>query len=87
MTTVERDDLLDALGTVREALKKARYLMQELVEGYFEKYDPDKDVWAIKYDFERRGVFANLLCDQLATITAELPDDEWIMSFECPEVA
>lgn len=62
MKTAYELNLIDALALVTEKLEDARYLMQEIQEEYFDKFDPDdKDGLNIAWDCPRYAAFFRIL--------------------------
>lgn len=66
--------LEDAISTAVDTLTKARFLLQEILEGYFEAFDPttQEGRTAILYDWERRKAFSQILHGLLWEVTSEL---------------
>lgn len=60
----------DAIFTAGIAIKQARFLIQTILDGFFDKYDPKnkEDGYAIRYDFERQQAFAVILAEKIQTI-------------------
>lgn len=87
MTIADRNELVNSLDEVSMALEKAQYIMQEISEDYFEKYDPnDKEgKFAIVYEFRRRRAFSRILCDLLHQIEGELPSSDWASRLKAEE--
>lgn len=48
-------------------IKQARFLIQLILDGFFDKFDPNdkKDGYAIRYEFERHQVFASILAEKI----------------------
>ena len=80
MTITERDDLETALERVRDILERAKFIMQEVTEGFFEKHDSTtkEGKVAILYDFPRRRAFALTAEQLLHDVIAELPQPDWV---------
>ena len=62
--------LMDNISQIDIELDKARTIMQELIEGYFNKYDCNsQDDWlCITWGYERYGAFADILSDYIYKI-------------------
>lgn len=62
--------LMDNISEIDIELDKARTIMQELIEGYFNKYDRNsQDDWlCITREYERYGSFADILNDYIYNI-------------------
>lgn len=62
--------LMDNINQIDIELDKARTIMQELIEGYFNKYDCNsQDDWlCITWEYERYGSFADILNDYIYNI-------------------
>ena len=62
--------LIDTISQIDIELDKARTIMQELIEGYFNKYDCNsQDDWlCITWGYERYGAFADILSDYIYKI-------------------
>ncbi len=60
-------ELTDALTGIEVALEKARYVMQEVIERFFDKFNPDKEDEGkrILYEFKRYAAFARVVDDIL----------------------
>lgn len=60
------DDALTAIGI---EIEKARVLVDEVQEEYFDRYDAGKndEMWRILYDFKRSGVLNRIVQDILQT--------------------
>lgn len=63
MKTEYELNLIDALVLVTEKLEDVRYLMQEINEEFFDKFDPDddKDRLDIAWDYPRYAAFFRIL--------------------------
>lgn len=87
MTIADRNDLIDLLDEVSIALEKARYIMMEISEEYFEKYDTDdkEGRFAIVYGFRRSRAFSRILCDLLHQIEGELTSSDWASRLKAEE--
>lgn len=59
--------LIDTISEIDIELDKARTITQELIEGYFNKYNRDNpdDRFAIAWEYERYGAFADILNDYI----------------------
>ena len=55
----------DNISLAHEKIKDARYLMQEILKEYFEKYDSDdcKDRISIAWEYDRYSAFFRILMD------------------------
>lgn len=62
--------LMDNISQIDIELDKARTIMQELIEKYFNKYNIDNpnDRFAIAWEYERYGAFADILNDYIYKI-------------------
>lgn len=80
MTKHEQNELCNSLEEVSMSLEKAVYILQEISEEYFEKFDPDdkEGKFAIVYEFKRRRAFTRVLTDLLHQIEADLPAVDWV---------
>lgn len=71
--------LADEIFDLNNELNKAEYIMQELSDDYFRKYqkENEKDRLAILWDFDRRAAFSEVLGDILVRLvkTAEYLND------------
>lgn len=87
MTIADRNELANSLDEVSMTLEKAQYIMQEISEEFFEKYDPNDNEgkFAIVYEFRRRRAFSRILCDLLHQIKSELPSSDWASSLNAEE--
>lgn len=63
MKTAYELNLIDALALVTEKLEDARYLMQEINEEFFDKFDPDddEDKFDITWEYPRYAAFFRIL--------------------------
>lgn len=63
MKTAYELNLIDALALVTEKLEDARYLMQDIKEDFFDKFDPDddKDRLDIAWDYPRYAALFRIL--------------------------
>lgn len=85
MTRLEQIDLSDALANTQHLIERAMMLADVMINDYFDKYDPEKNDFAIHYEFKRQGHFAALLRDQLIPIENTLPAAEWVNGLKCEE--
>lgn len=87
MTIPDRNELVNSLDEVSIALEKAQYIMQEISEDYFEKYDPnDKEgKFAIVYEFRRMRAFFRLSYDLSYQIKSALPSSDWVSHLKAEE--
>ena len=69
-------DYEDIVHQIAITVDKMQYVMQELSEGYFEKYNTKNSEWQvfIAYDFTRRRAFARILDDLITDIIRLLPE-------------
>lgn len=71
--------LADEIFDLNNELNKAEYIMQELSDDYFRKYQKDNktDQFKILWDFDRRAAFSEVLGDILVRLvkTAEYLND------------
>lgn len=53
----------DELDEIAKNVMKMRCILQDITEGYFDKYNPenDKDYFVILYDFKRNRIKADIL--------------------------
>lgn len=60
----------DNLGLATDKIADIRYLIQEIREEYFEKYDRNnlKNRLSIAWEYERYGAFFNILIDSLESV-------------------
>lgn len=84
MTLIERDDLETALERVKDMMDRARYMMQEITDGYFDKFNPNdrEDAIAMRYDFQCKRAFALAAESLMCNIMAELPQPEYVARLE-----
>ena len=69
--------LIDATDLAIEKLEDARYLMQEIQEEYFDKFDPDdKDGLNIVWDCPRYAAFFRILMLSIDDIYETLKNTE-----------
>lgn len=63
-------ELDDELFKVKRNIVNAGYIMQDISEDFFEKYDPEKqeDMYAICYEFNRYAAKVSILQDILINI-------------------
>lgn len=63
--------ICDNIGLAHEKIKDARYLMQEILEEYFEKYDSSdcNDRTAIAWEYDRYAAFFRALMDCIDGVT------------------
>lgn len=88
MTASERMSLSDDLGAAALALEKAMLVWQEIKEHFFDLNEKtDEGAYAIRYNFHRYAVFADLLGDLLADISAILPSSDYVDDLEADEEA
>ncbi|WP_153062793.1 hypothetical protein [Lysinibacillus parviboronicapiens] len=69
----------DLVAEVSIALEKARITQQELIDGYFSKWQPTKkkdDLYLAAHDFERYDVFARIVEDYMFEITKKVTELE-----------
>lgn len=69
----------DLVAEVSIALEKARITQQELIGGYFGKWQPTKkkdDLYLAAHDFERYDVFARIAEDYMFEITKKVTELE-----------
>lgn len=84
MTVMERNNLESALESVKDMLDRARYMMQEITEDYFERFDPhDREGQiAITYEFPRKRAFALAAEKLIFDVIAELPQPDWVSKLQ-----
>lgn len=88
MTVSERMSLSDDLGAAALVLEKALLIWQEIKEHFFDLNEKtDEGAFAIRYNFHRYAVFAGLLGDLLADISAILPSSDYVDDLEADEEA
>lgn len=78
MTKIEHEELVTAIDSMRITLEKARYLMQEIDEEYFEQFEPKKDQFSILHGFCRYRAFVRLLDDCIRNLESEIPSEGWL---------
>lgn len=79
MTAIEKMSLSDDLGSAALALEKALLIWQEIKEHFFDLNEKtDEGAFAIRYNFHRYAVFADLLGDLLTDIAAILPSSAYV---------
>lgn len=62
MKTAYELNLIDALALVTEKLEDARYLMQDIKEEFFDKFNPDdEDRLNIAWDYPRYAALFRIL--------------------------
>ena len=69
----------DLVAEVSIALEKARITQQELIDGYFSKWQPTKkkdDMYYVAHDFDRYDVFARIAEDYMFEITKKVTELE-----------
>ena len=69
----------DLVAEVSIALEKARITQQELIDGYFSKWQPTKkkdDINYVAYDFDRYDVFARIAEDYMFEISKKITELE-----------
>lgn len=64
-------NVYDNIDFAQEKIKDAKYLMQEIFEGYFEKYDSKdcNDRTAIAWEYDRYAAFFRVLIDCIDDVT------------------
>lgn len=78
MTRVEHEELVNTIDSMRITIEKARYLIQEIDEEYFEQFDPERDQLSILYGFRRYRAFVRLLDDCIISLNSEIPSEGWL---------
>lgn len=64
------------------------FIWQEIKEHFFDLNEKtDEGAYAIRYNFHRYAVFADLLGDLLADISAILPSSDYVDDLEADEEA
>nr|WP_054549514.1 hypothetical protein [Lysinibacillus sphaericus] len=69
----------DLVADVSIALEKARITQQELIDGYFSKWQPTKkkdDIYYVAYDFDRYDVFARITEDYIFEVSKKVTELE-----------
>lgn len=69
----------DLVADVSIALEKARITQQELIDGYFGKWQPTKkkdDINYVAYDFDRYDVFVRIAEDYMFEISKKITELE-----------
>ncbi len=58
-------ELMDEIWPIKDKLEKACLILQELTDEYFRKYsrEDDKDQFAIRYEFSRNAIYADIIDD------------------------
>lgn len=84
MTVAEQIDFSNCLGQIDTALDNAHYLIQELLDEYFNKLEPSDagGRLAIAFEFPRYRAFARMLRDCLVQIRSVLPSSDWVDTLE-----
>ena len=86
MTASERMSLSDDLATAALTLERAMLIWQEIKELFFDLNEKtDEGAFAIRYNFHRYAVFADLLGDLLADISAIMPSSAYVDDLEADE--
>ena len=68
---MENITICDNIGLAHEKIKDARYLMQEILEEYFEKYDSSDcdDRTAIAQEYNKYAALFRVLMDYIYGVT------------------
>lgn len=72
-------ELVDEIWPIKDKLERAYLLLAELTDEYFRRYsgEDDKDQFAIRYEFSRNAIYADIIEDyvfQAKKALAELED-------------
>ena len=70
--------LIDELWTIKDKLERAHLLLADLTEEYFGRYnsEDDKDQFAIRCEFSRNAIFADIINDYVFQARKELAELE-----------
>lgn len=53
---------------IEDDAQKASFIMQEVTENYFNRYNPSQNHFEIDWDFNKMGVFCNVVADYITKI-------------------
>lgn len=71
-------ELVDEIWPIKDKLEKACLLLADLTDEYFRRYnsEDDKDQFAIRYEFSRNAIFADIIDDYVFQAKKELAELE-----------
>jgi len=71
-------ELADEIWPIKDKLERACLLLADLTDEYFKRYnrDDDKDQFAIRHEFSRNAIFADIIDDYVCQAKKELGDLE-----------
>lgn len=87
MTREQRVELCDALYNMEMEIEKARYIMNDIVEAYFEcaSLEQEKKMIMANADFCKYRAYSQLMLDILCNIVGIMPHSDWAETLKVEE--